>query len=169
MRIDHAQQKALERFFKEETTWFANHVLYRFLAILLIGISLIMLCFPYLSWAEETDKSLGIALLWVYMLYLYGTVYLAYPYSVYKEQTGMPRTIYELVRYLPVSIAQICIFKSRKVMKPCLWITLFTIAVRVSFSIGCYHRFSFMDVLLPAVFLFGVPVLLSVTEALVRT
>ena len=46
-KIDCDQQGILDKFFKEEISWFANNVLDKFIAAFFIGVSLILLCFPY--------------------------------------------------------------------------------------------------------------------------
>ena len=154
-KIDYDQQDKLEAFFKEQETWFPNYVLNKFLGIFFIGMSLILILFPYYSF--EGDKSFIKCLVMMYAMYNYGIYFLVAKYTTYVEQGKNRRSIMELVKYLPVEKIQLTYFKGRKIFKPCIFLTAAIVCLHIIISFGCYGTVSVWDILLPVVFCFLFP------------
>jgi hypothetical protein len=156
MKVDVKQQETLERFFEEEKTWFANNIFYKYCGYLLIGVSLIMAVFPQ----KAMDGDAFWSCLAVYMLYIYGISMLCFRFTIYSEQNGPAKSVNELLKYLPVSELQYRIFKFKKFIKPCFFLTLFILAAKIGISLLAYHSITVWDVLVPVIFYLLLPMIL---------
>ena len=153
-KIDWDQQGILDKFFKEEISWFANNVLDKFIAAFFIGVSLILLCFPYEALKGESKS----VIITMNSFYLYGIFFIQNKYATYTETGKTRKTIYELVKYLPVTKVQLCFFRIRKIFKVCLGVTLFVVAVKVVTSMALYGSFSVFDVIIPVLMQLILPI-----------
>ena len=156
MRVNEKQQERLERFFEEETTWFANHIYFKYCGYIIMGCSLIMAAFP----TKALDRDSFWSCLTAYMLYIYGVSMLHYRYTLFQEQKNNAKSIMVLLRYLPVSERQYRIFKFRKLKKTFFFLALFILAAKVGISLIAYHSFTVWDVVIPVGCYFLVPLLL---------
>lgn len=154
---DRNQQEKLEKLYGKENVWYPEHVLHTFLMWLLIGISMIILLFPYQAYAH--DRSFYPSLFFMYVLYNWGIQLYAGKYS-YVRQNGKTHTIYELLCYVPVGRWQIFLYRIKKVQKPVIRLALFNILVKCFLSYMIYHGISAFDIILPVIFLLFVPLLL---------
>ncbi len=116
----------------------------------------IMAVFPQKAMEGDTFWSC----LAVYMLYIYGTSMLCYRYTIYREQNGPAKSVSELLKYLPVSELQYRIFKFKKFIKPCFFLTLFILAAKIGISLLAYHSITVWDVLVPVIFYLLLPMIL---------
>lgn len=156
MRVNEKQQERLERFFEEETTWFANHIYFKYCGYIIIGCSLIMAVFP----TKALDRDSFWPHLATYMLYIYGISMLHYRYTLYQEQKNNAKSIMVLLQYLPVSERQYRIFKFRKLEKTFFFLTLFILAAKIGISLLAYHSITVWDVLVPVIFYLLLPMIL---------
>ncbi|MBR3516816.1 MAG: hypothetical protein IKO10_10925 [Lachnospiraceae bacterium] len=154
---DEKQQQILEDFFLEETTYFPNHVLLKFLAYFLMSIGSILMLIPYGEIRE--DKSvLGItAMLFVMGTYFYATQYATYTETLWNKVVQVK----ELVKYLPVERMQITIFRIRKVLKPCLIYTFVVLALKCGIYYGAYGNIGAIDLLIPVLGMVVYPVVIE--------
>ena len=154
---DTEQQQILEDFFREETTYFPNHVLQKYVAYLLMSVAAMGMLIPY----EELKEDKGIlglmAVIFAYGTFFYGTMYAAYTESLLKKVVSVK----ELVKYLPVERMQITIFRIRKISKPCLIYTFAVIALKCAISYGAFGSISGMDILIPVAGMVVYPVVME--------
>lgn len=158
-RIDEKQQQAFDLFFKEETTWFPEYVVMKFISLLLAGISFILIIFPY---ASQKGESLYTILL-PYIIYAIGIFCYQSRFSTYygkKEIGSEAKSLSGILRYLPVNREQLFLFKLRKAGRLCLILTLLAMLLKTIFSIAFYHTFSIYDMLFPICFNLLLPVIL---------
>jgi hypothetical protein len=88
------------------------------------------------------------------MLYNFGMV----TYGSKFTGAGSGR-MWELLRYLPVTRAQIALFKMRKVWRICLPLTAVILVFRNLFSSAFYHGLSVYDFLIPLAGMLLLPML----------
>ncbi len=143
----------LQQFFKEETTWFPDHVGYNLMAAIFIFVSMVMSVFPMQVWQWEDVAIVcyGYAMGWM------GVSFYLQRFTNYREG-GQSRSIYGLLRYLPVSGRQLQIFVMKKAAKMCLWLTGITGFCRSVYSIVFLHTWYIGDILLPFASRFIIPI-----------
>jgi hypothetical protein len=157
IKFDQRQQTVLERFFKEETTWFPEHVTANFVMCLMVGISMILLVFP--TRAMDGRDDIMCMVLVPLMIYNLGVQIFVSKFEGYRDETNQGRSMFELLRYLPVQREQLCLFCVRKMWRICLPLTLVTIVLRNVFSIRFYHTMSLYDFIIPLVGMLLAPLL----------
>jgi hypothetical protein len=157
IKYDGRQQAALERFFKEETTWFPEHVGANLVMCILAGVSIILLLFP--TFGLDGREDIVPMVLVPVMLYNFGMV----TYGSKFTGAGQGR-MWELLRYLPVTRAQIALFKMRKVWRICLPMTAVILVFRNLFSIAFYHGLSVYDFIIPLAGMLLLPMLLVLPD-----
>ncbi len=154
MKADLKQQELLDKFYKEETTWCPEHVGYHLVSAIWIGISMLSSVMPYQVWKFPEDKS--VCLIWS-MLYVMGVLYYMQKYTSYTEGRKA-KSVYDVIRYLPVGAGQIRIYIMRKVIRLCAILTVVVICCQTVFAAIFMHTFSVMNVLLPLGIHFLLPV-----------
>ncbi|MCR4585606.1 MAG: hypothetical protein K5686_07770 [Lachnospiraceae bacterium] len=155
---DKKQQERLKKFYKEETTYFPNHVLLNFCAVFLTVISFLINIIPCL---EYGDGYIKIAL-YGCLLYSIGISTYASKYAAFTEPlTKKLRNIVELTKYLPVNRMQLTIYRIKKILKPCLITTALVIALRLLISFGVHGTATVWDVLIPFGLMIVWPVLIE--------
>ena len=143
---DKKQQEKLEAFFREETTYFPDHVLLNFVAGFLTFVSFLLTVIPCL---EYDDGYLKIAI-YGCVLFAIGMFTYASKYASFTEPlTKKVMNIAELTKYLPVSRWQLTIFRIKKILKPCIITTVVVITIRLLISFGVHGTATVWDVLLP--------------------
>lgn len=145
MKTDQHQQELLRKFYQEETTWCPEHVGYQLLAGIAIGISMLLGVIPYQVWEFPQDKSVGF--MWN-MLYLMGVLYYMQKYTNYVEGRKT-KSVYDILRYMPVSHGQIQIFIIKKIFRLCGRLTVVTICCQTVFAVIFMHTFSIVNIILP--------------------
>lgn len=153
MRVDEKQQELIDSFFKEWTTWCPEHIGYHLIAVICIGLSALVQCMPYQIWNVLEDFP---ALLSMYALELAGITNYRKKFILYKEGSR-EKKIDEVLKYLPVSYTQFCIFKIRKAVKLYLWLTGAIMVCQTFFAIAFLHTFSIGNILLPFIADFIIP------------
>lgn len=154
MKTDQRQQELLRKFYREETTWCPEHVGYQLAAGIMIGISMIVGVWPYQVWELPQNPSIGF--MWN-MLYLMGVIFYMQKYTNYTEGKKT-KSVYDVLRYLPVSHRQLQIFIMKKIIRLCGRLTAVTICCQTVFAVAFMHTFSIMNIILPV----GVDLLLPV-------
>ena len=110
---DKIQQEKIAAFFKEETTYFPNHVLNKAVACILVSISSILLIIPF----AEYENDMRMVIVCGFNLYAMGMFFYGAKYASYTEPlTKKVFSIFRLTRYLPVSRTQLIIFRIKKVL-----------------------------------------------------
>lgn len=145
MKIDHRQQELLRKFYQEETTWCPEHVGYQLAAAIMIGISMLLGVVPYQAW--ELSRNISTVLIWS-MLYLTGAIYYMLKFMSYTEGRET-KSVFDILRYLPVSHRQVQIFIMGKVVRLCSRLTLLTICCQTVFALSFMHTFSVVNIILP--------------------
>ena len=153
IKTDIKQQEKLEKFFKEENTWFPDNVGEKFLAIFFFIISGILACAP--------NKMIDFSLIG-FMFYLLGVTYMVMKYKSYQEAYSTNRkriTTRELLKNMPIDRMQLWIFITKKKIKPCSVMTAIIIAIRIIITLAAYRNIYLSDILMVLVFNLIVPVL----------
>ena len=137
IKTDIKQQEKLEKFFKEENTWFPDNVGEKFLAIFFFIISGILACAPNkMIDFSDLNNDMKVVLIG-YMFYLLG------------------------VTYMPIDRMQLWIFITKKKIKPCAVMTAIIIAIRIIITLAAYRNIYLSDILMALVFNLIVPVLIA--------
>ncbi len=158
---DKKQQERLAAFYKEETTYFPNHVLLNFVAGFLIVVSFLLSIIPCL---EYDDGYLKVAF-YGCLLFAMGIFTYASKYATFTEPlTKKVRNIVELTKYLPVNRMQLTIYRIKKILKPCLITTAFVVAFRLLISFGVHGSATVWDVLMPVLLMILWPVAVEFTR-----
>jgi len=158
---DQKQQERIAAFYKEETTYFPNHVMLNFVAVFLIVVSSLLNIIPCL---EYEDGFIKVAF-FGFVLFTQGIFIYASKYATFTEPlTKKMRQISELTRYLPVNRMQLTIFRIKKILKPCLIATALVVTVRLLISFGVHGSATVWDVLMPFGLMVAWPVLIELTR-----
>ena len=89
---DIKQQEKLEKFFKEENTWFPDNVGEKFLAIFFFIISGILACAPNkMIDFSDLNNDMKVVLIG-YMFYILGVTYMVMKYKSYQKKNNNKRT-----------------------------------------------------------------------------
>lgn len=151
--FDKKQQQILDSFFKEETTWFPNHVLNNFLACILIGISSIILLAPFDIWNDkDTTIYLGVC-----VLYLTGVSIYANKFQTYNEREK-PESLHKILRWMPVSSLQLKLYMMKKIVKLSAGLTMISVIIKLVIAV-IRHKFLLIDLIVTIVVYFIFPVI----------
>ena len=164
IKTDIKQQEKLEKFFKEENTWFSDNVGEKFLAIFFFIISGILACAPnkMIDFSDLTNDMKVVLI--GYMFYLLGVTYMVMKYKSYQESYSTNRkriTTKELLKNMPIDRMQLWIFITKKKIKPCAVMTVIIIAIRIIITLAAYRNIYLSDILMVLVFNLIVPVLIA--------
>ena len=141
LQIDEKQQKQIEAFFKEETTYFPDHMMNDYAYYILAACSLLLLLPPLRVW--EGDKYLSIMGPYLYVM---GVALSTVRYSRFKEKlSGKILSVSQLLCYLPVERTQLVLFRIRRVLKRCVPYTAVVLLIRCGISLGVYRTLSVWD------------------------
>ena len=92
IKTDIKQQEKLEKFFKEENTWFPDNVGEKFLAIFFFIISGILAC-AHNKMIDFSDLNNDMKVVLIgYMFYILGVTYMVMKYKSYQEAYSTNRT-----------------------------------------------------------------------------
>ena len=145
---DIKQQEKLEKFFKEENTWFPDNVGEKFLAIFFFIISGILACAPNkMIDFSDLNNDMKVVLIG-YMFYILGVTYMVMKYKSYQEAYSTNRkriTTKELLKNMPI----------------CAVMTVIIIAIRIIITLAAYRNIYLSDILMVLVFNLIVPVLIA--------
>ena len=151
IKTDIKQQEKLEKFFKEENTWFPDNVGEKFLAIFFFIISGILACAPNkMIDFSDLNNDMKVVLIG-YMFYILGVTYMVMKYKSYQEAYSTNRkriTTRELLKNI-----------TKKKIKPCAVMTAIIIAIRIIITLAAYRNIYLSDILMVLVFNLIVPVL----------
>lgn len=141
--IDKRQQKILDKFYKEQTSWSPEHVGNNMLFYLLCGIALLMLLFPAQMW--EGERIIPVSAMGLMFM---GLHFRMLSYEQYRELDGF-KSMDAVLKYFPISAEQIWLYKSRKLLRICLWLCGISLFAQIVFGIGFYHGIGFANILYP--------------------
>ena len=147
INVDKKQQKKLDEFYKEETTWFPEHVVNNFVMCLFVGISIILLVIPTAALDGKNDIKAFVVIPWL----LYNTGILTYlsKFTIYRDKINQSKSIYELIKYLPISYKQIVLYKQKKLLARFFIINVIIIVLKNVISIAVYRKISIFDIVIP--------------------
>ena len=159
--MDKKQQERIAAFYKEETSYFPDHVLLKAGGIFLMAVSYMLLIIPALE-TEDDDRRIIIFgfLLFAMGVYTYASKYASYTEPLTKKVTRIAM----LTKYLPVNRMQLTIFRIKKIAKPCVISAVLVIAIRCILSYTIHGSLSAWDVILPLLFMILWPVLTELTR-----
>lgn len=158
MKIDKKQQKMLADFFKEETTWFPEHVAANLVAVIMIGIPQILYFIPYYEWKDSWEVFIYMIVIemWGYMMYL--TKFNSFKDDTKKKYVKMEK----LMAYLPVSGEQMCLFQMRKIGKIGGILTIITICAQLLTSNFVYNELHILSSIgITIIFQFLLPIIMT--------
>lgn len=153
-RTDKEQQALLQQFFDQRKLWNQEIGIINFVTCILLGISALFIFVPYQVW----DRSV---LMGVYMMYIMGVLSYMNQFSIYKD-SDKNRKISDILSRLPVSKAQLKIYKMKKAARLCRVFTAASIVSQCVFAVTVMNTFSVLNILMPLVMLLAVPVFLTV-------
>ena len=160
-KTDEKQQERIEAFFKEETTFFPNHVMLKFMAGFLVAVSSLLNIIPIL---EYDDGDIRVSFIGC-MLFVMGINFYASKYANFTEPlTKKVMSMAELTKYLPVNRMQLIIFRIKKILKPCVITTIIVIAFRLLISFGTHGTATVWDVLMPLGLMVVWPIVIELTR-----
>ena len=164
IKTDIKQQEKLEKFFKEENTWFPDNVGEKFLAIFFFIISGILACAPNkMIDFSDLNNDMKVVLIG-YMFYLLGVTYMVMKYKSYQEAYSTNRKKNNNKRtaekHADRQDAAMDIHNKKKI-KPCAVMTAIIIAIRIIITLAAYRNIYLSDILMALVFNLIVPVLIA--------
>ena len=155
---DKKQQERIAAFYKEETTYFPNHVLLNFVAGFMTFVSFFINIIPCLDYGDGFIK----VDIYACLLFSIGISTYASKYAAFTEPlTKKVRNIVDVTKYLPVNRMQLTIFRIKKILKPCLITTALVIAIRLLISFGIHGTATVWDVLMPFLLMIIWPILIE--------
>ncbi len=156
IKADEKQQTLLREFFKEETTYQAEHVGYILLACIFTGIPFIMFVMPFQIWSLREDAGILGAM---YALETTGILSYVAKYNTFSE-TGKNRQVYDILKYMPIEYEQYCLFKFEKVHRLCVRLMVICLVCQVVFGLTFYHGLTFANFAVPVVSQYIIPMII---------
>lgn len=147
INVDKKQQKKLDEFYKEETTWYPEHIGNNFLMCIFIGISISILVIPTVALDGKYDIKAFVVTPW--LLYNAGILTYLSKFTTYRDKINQSKSIYELIKYLPISYEQIVLYKLKKLLSRFLLINVIIIVIKNVISIAAYRKISIFDIIIP--------------------
>ena len=141
--MDKDREQLLNSFFKEFFTWKADNLGLWILAGIADTGAIVAMCIPY---QNITKNTWGIATLLVYA----GVMEYISPYIIYQSGTQSKR-FYDTIKYLPVSLSELKLFRIKKVIIFCLKMFVIFLAGQLICSLICFHTIGWGNILYPLV------------------
>lgn len=156
-QVHNRQQQILEMFFKEFLSWKADNIGVWIAAVMLEILQGICFCIPYqMVGKSDMELLIGIEL----FCGVFGTMTYLMPYVRFTEKKGQVN-IYKKLKYLPVSLKEIRIFRLKKLVRFCFRLFLIFLAVQLFLVLLCYHQIALGNLWYPFVFGFLLQLLLN--------
>ena len=146
---DKKQQQILDAFFKEFFTWSAENIGNWIVAGIFIFAHGIFMMIPY---QEMKDFGASFSQLFVYMGYMY---YLM-PYIRFTENKKI-QTIYAKIKYMPISLSQLRIYRIKKLAIFCLRLLAVFLIGQIFFSLVFFHEVTLDNIMYPIIWGFAIP------------
>lgn len=163
---DKKQQRMLDAFFKEFFTWNVQHVGMWLLTGIMILSFVCFMMVPYQEIVAPSEEHVNIEA-WLILMGIAGLNYYLMPYSRYNDGTkGRFIYIYEKIKYLPVSLKELRIFRIRKVFWFCLKLFVVLLIGQLVFAEIGFGEIVLGNFLYPFIFAFLIPFCLSVVVIL---
>ena len=148
--IDQKQQKVIAEFFKDFHSWSASNIGMWIGAGFFIMFQLIFMWIPYQDMAEDNLSGLMLIFsVWGAFLYIL-------PYVSYNVM-GKQYRIYDKIKYFPVSLQQLRLFRLKKLAKFCSITFVVFLAGQLLFSYIGYHEIGIGSILYPVIGGFLIP------------
>lgn len=146
-KIDKKMQEKFEQFYKEETSWFPDHVGLTFCGLMILGITLIWwgLAGPDAD-AEPGEWKVTLAMGAMDGL---GFTMLRQRYLTYNE--GKQKSILALLGCAPVTKGQLLLFVWKKQFFHMRWMFFTALVIQLFFGIVVFRDFSVWNVLIPLI------------------
>lgn len=143
------QEQMLQVFYKEFFSWKCENTGLWIAAGLMEFFQCIFMWIPY---QEMRDDNI---MIWMYFGIL-GTMLYVMPYVQFQEN-GKRSSIYAKMKYLPVTLQGIRIFRFKKLTRFCLKMLVVFLAGQLFFSLVVYHEITWGNIWYPVILGFLVP------------
>lgn len=153
--IDKGQQAMLDKFYRRQKIWGADYYLYGFAAGIVLVIAAILLIMPFQVW-EGDHGMIGYCVL----LELMGMELYRRQYCMLRED-GKNKTVYEIIRFAPVSYRQFVFYILKKLLRLCLCLTGAAAVCQTVFALAFLDTFSVWNLLMPLLCCLVLPMLFA--------
>lgn len=160
--IDEKQQLLLKEFYHQEKIWGTDYYLCNFVAGILLFPAMLLYIMPFQIW-EGDYQVLGIT----FFIELMGMESYIKQYCEFRED-GKRKSVYEIIRYAPVSHWQFALYILKKLLKLCLCLTGAAAACQTVFAVAFLDTFSVGNLLMPIVCCLVLPMILIGSSLLLR-
>ena len=155
-KIDKKQQRMIEEFFKEELALNQNAQVLKIMAGLIMGISMILLLAPFRAWESDGINCLSVM---GFVMFAGGLSINSSKYRARNTDTSDGHVSYRMIlRYIPVDVWQLVLFRLRRIIKPCVITMAVAIMFRCAVSYASYGALSVWDIVLPLGGLIIIPI-----------
>lgn len=155
MRVcNEEHQLLLKDFYGQEKIWGTDYYLFNFVAGLLLFPAMILFIMPFQIWEGDYQVP-GIA----FIIELMGMELYVKRYCEFRED-GKRKSVYEIIRYAPVSHRQFALYILKKLLKLCLCLTGAASVCQVVFAVACLDTFSAGNLLIPVLCCLVLPMVL---------
>lgn len=152
--IDEKQQLLLRDFYDRQKIWGTDYYLFYFVAGILLFPAMLLFIMPFQIW-EGDCQVLGI----VFFIELMGMELFVKRYCEFRED-GKRKSVYDIIRYAPVSRRQFTLYILKKLLKLCLCLTGAAAVCQVVFAVAFMDKFSVGNLLIPVVCCLVLPMVL---------
>lgn len=132
------QQQLFDTFFKEFFTWSAENIGNWIVCGILVFVHGIFMVIPYQSYQNFDEKGHYIFIVLGYMWYLM-------PYIRFTESRKI-QNIYEKIKYMPISLPQLRIYRIKKLAVFCLKCLAVFLIGQIFFSLVIYHEITLTNI-----------------------
>lgn len=143
------QEQLLQVFYKEFFSWKCDNMGLWFVAGLMEFFQCIFMWIPYQGMGDFN------IVLWL-CFGLMGTTYYRMPYLQFQEN-GKRSSVYEKLKYLPVTLQGIRLFHLKKLAVFCSKMFAVFFVGQLFFALVCYHEIIWENIWYPVVFGFLIP------------
>lgn len=153
-KIDKSREEVLNSFFKDFFSWKADNIGYWILAAMVELEAVCVMCIPF----QNINKK---NIWWISLILIVcGVIEYINPYIYYKDDRKN-RCIYDTIKYLPVSLEELKLFRWKKSVKFCLKMFGIFFAGQIIFSLICFHQIGWGNLLFPIVGGLLIPLVMS--------
>lgn len=143
------QQQLFDAFFKEFFTWSAENVGNWIAAGIFVFIHALFMVVPYQE-IKEWDLNFS------YVIIVMGYMWYLTPYINFTENRKK-QSIYQLIKFLPISLTQLRIYRTKKLAIFCLRLLAVFMIGQLFFSLVFFHEITLANICYPLVWGFVFP------------
>ena len=153
-KIDKDREEVLAGFFKNFFSWKADNIGYWIVAAMAELYAIVVMCIPFQNLIKEN--------IWrvTFILTVGGAIEYICPYIFYRDGRKN-RRIYDTIKYLPVSLEELKLFRLKKSVKFCLKMFGIFFAGQIIFSLICFHQIGWGNLLFPIIGGLLIPLVMS--------